>query len=134
MVQQQDLYSILITGPSGTPYEDCLFLFDLRLPDNYPVSPPEVHYHSYCTDRLNPNLYEEGKVCVSLLGTWTGKGNETWTSKSSVHQLLLSIQGNSIYIKKQCTYSSREISYLLKFNLYVLMNLVIDQRIKFQKK
>ena len=96
-IHQQDLYSILITGPSGTPYEDCLFVFDLRLPENYPVAPPEVHYHSFCTDRLNPNLYEEGKVCVSLLGTWTGKGNETWTSKSSVHQLLLSIQGTCIF-------------------------------------
>ncbi|XP_066927802.1 (E3-independent) E2 ubiquitin-conjugating enzyme UBE2O-like isoform X2 [Clytia hemisphaerica] len=88
-----DLLSILITGPVGTPYEDGLFVFDLQYPDNYPIDPPNVHYHAFCTDRLNPNLYQEGKVCVSLLGTWTGKGNETWTSKSTVHQLLLSIQG-----------------------------------------
>lgn len=92
----QDLYSVLITGPNGTPYEDCLFVFDLRLPSNYPAQPPEVHYHAYCTDKLNPNLYEDGKVCVSLLGTWSGKGNETWTSKSTVHQLLLSIQGDCL--------------------------------------
>ena len=56
-------------------------------------SPPLVHYASYVTDRLNPNLYENGKVCVSLLGTWSGKGTETWTQNSNLLQLLVSIQG-----------------------------------------
>ncbi|XP_029420223.1 (E3-independent) E2 ubiquitin-conjugating enzyme-like, partial [Nannospalax galili] len=42
---------------------------------------------------LNPNLYDNGKVCVSLLGTWIGKGTERWTSKSSLLQVLISIQG-----------------------------------------
>merc|ERR1711874_486932 len=41
----------------------------------------------------NPNLYEDGKVCVSLLGTWSGKGTETWTPNSNLLQLLVSIQG-----------------------------------------
>ena len=26
--------------------------------------------------RFNPNLYSNGKVCLSLLGTWSGKGGE----------------------------------------------------------
>lgn len=63
----------MIQGPSRTPYEDGLFFFDVQLPSDYPNSPPVFFYISYCTDRLNPNLYEDGKVCVSLLGTWTGK-------------------------------------------------------------
>jgi len=90
---RSDLFSVLIHGPPSTPYQDGLFYFDIQLPEGYPGSPPKVHYYSYCTARLNPNLYEEGKVCVSLLGTWSGKGNETWTSKSTLHQVLLSIQG-----------------------------------------
>ncbi|KAK7004416.1 E2/E3 hybrid ubiquitin-protein ligase UBE2O [Biomphalaria glabrata] len=88
-----DLYSVMILGPEGTPYEDAVFLFDLMLPNDYPSAPPLCYYHSFCTDRLNPNLYEDGKVCVSLLGTWTGKGTEVWTSKSNLLQVLLSIQG-----------------------------------------
>ena len=48
---------------------------------------------SFVSDRLNPNLYEDGKVCVSLLGTWSGKGTETWTPNSNLLQLLVSIQG-----------------------------------------
>jgi ubiquitin-protein ligase len=42
------------------------------------------------TYRLNPNLYAEGKVCLSLLGTWQGPG---WVSGSStLLQVLISIQ------------------------------------------
>lgn len=43
--------------------------------------------------RLNPNLYEDGKVCLSLLRTWHGKGVETWSISSNILQLLVSIQG-----------------------------------------
>lgn len=43
--------------------------------------------------RVNPNLYEEGKVCLSLLGTWFGKGNENWSTNSNVLQILISLQG-----------------------------------------
>lgn len=89
-----DLYSALIKGPKRTPYEDGLFFFDFQLPADYPKNPPLCHYISYCSDRLNPNLYEGGKVCVSLLGTWGGKGTEVWSSTaSSLLQVIVSIQG-----------------------------------------
>ncbi|KAH8037293.1 hypothetical protein HPB51_009848 [Rhipicephalus microplus] len=55
---RMDLYSVLIKGPRRTPYEDGLFLFDFQLPAEYPQSPPQCHYVSYCSDRLNPNLYD----------------------------------------------------------------------------
>ena len=69
----QDLLTVLVIGPAKTPYEDGMFFFDVHLPNGYPNMPPDFHYISYCNDRLNPNLYEDGKVCVSLLGTWSGK-------------------------------------------------------------
>ena len=90
---RMDLFSAMIHGPKNTPYEDGLFFFDFQLGPDYPSVPPLCHYVSFCSDRLNPNLYEEGKVCVSLLGTWSGKGTETWTSDSNLLQLLVSIQG-----------------------------------------
>ncbi|MEJ1269274.1 ubiquitin-conjugating enzyme E2O [Cricetulus griseus] len=89
----QDLFSALIKGPTRTPYEDGLYLFDIQLPNIYPAVPPHFCYLSQCSGRLNPNLYDNGKVCVSLLGTWIGKGTERWTSKSSLLQVLISIQG-----------------------------------------
>ncbi|KAM4012335.1 (E3-independent) E2 ubiquitin-conjugating enzyme UBE2O-like [Anomaloglossus baeobatrachus] len=90
---RMDLFSAFIKGPTRTPYEDGLFLFDIQLPSIYPAVPPLFRYLSQCSGRLNPNLYDNGKVCVSLLGTWIGKGTERWTSKSSLLQVLISIQG-----------------------------------------
>ncbi|XP_074648201.1 (E3-independent) E2 ubiquitin-conjugating enzyme UBE2O-like [Tubulanus polymorphus] len=90
---RMDLYSVMIVGPANTPYEDGLFLFDVQLANSYPSVPPSFHYVSFCEGRLNPNLYEEGKVCVSLLGTWEGKGTELWNSHSNLLQVLVSIQG-----------------------------------------
>ena len=59
---RMDLYSACIEGPKNTPYEDGLFFFDFQLGPDYPSVPPTCHYISYCCDRLNPNLYEDGKV------------------------------------------------------------------------
>lgn len=89
-----DLFSIMIRGPEKTPYAGGLFLFDVKIPPTYPIQPPLCHYYSYCDDRLNPNLYEDGKVCLSLLGTWSGHGVELWSpNNSNLLQLLVSIQG-----------------------------------------
>ncbi|KAB1207518.1 putative ubiquitin-conjugating enzyme E2 23 [Morella rubra] len=90
---RMDLLRAVIVGAYGTPYQDGLFFFDFHLPQEYPDVPPSAYYHSGGW-RINPNLYEEGKVCLSLLNTWTGKGNEVWDPKSSsILQVLVSLQG-----------------------------------------
>ncbi|XP_074355721.1 putative ubiquitin-conjugating enzyme E2 38 [Apium graveolens] len=90
--RRMDLLRAVIIGAAGTPYHDGLFVFDLRFPPKYPAVPPEVHYHSRGL-RINPNLYDCGRVCLSLLNTWTGRGNENWLpNKSTVLQVLVSIQ------------------------------------------
>ena len=90
---RQDLMRAAIIGPSGTAYADGVFVFDLFLPPDYPTTPPEVYFHAYGM-RLNPNLYDNGRVCLSILGTWSGKGVEQWNPKTgSVLQVLVSILG-----------------------------------------
>ena len=42
MCGRTDLLRAAILGPAGTPYHDGLFVFDIKLPDSYPASPPEV--------------------------------------------------------------------------------------------
>jgi baculoviral IAP repeat-containing protein 6 len=45
------------------------------------------------TVRFNPNLYNCGKVCLSLLGTWDGQQGEQWNeTTSTILQVLVSIQ------------------------------------------
>lgn len=87
-----DLLRALIVGSPATPYHHCLFFFDILLPSDYPNHPPHVHYHSH-GHRLNPNLYYNGKVCLSLINTWMGKREEKWSKGSTILQLLVSIQG-----------------------------------------
>ncbi|KAI4304532.1 hypothetical protein MLD38_040028 [Melastoma candidum] len=90
---RMDLVRAVIVGAYGTPYQDGLFFFDFHIPPDYPNVPPLAYYHSGGW-RINPNLYEEGKVCLSLLNTWTGKGTEVWDpSSSSILQVLVSLQG-----------------------------------------
>ncbi|KAL2357372.1 hypothetical protein BJ546DRAFT_1074578 [Cryomyces antarcticus] len=92
-----DLIRVLVIGPLDTPYELAPFVIDLHMGPNFPSKPPDAFFHS-CTDGsgpVNPNLYEDGKICLSLLGTWpTDERNESWRStRSTVLQILVSILG-----------------------------------------
>ena len=83
---------VCIVGPRDTPYENGLFFFDLWCPPTYPAVPPAARFLTTAGGRFrfNPNLYADGKVCLSLLGTWQG---QRWSEKeSSILQVLLSIQ------------------------------------------
>ena len=83
----------IITGPADTPYEQGLYIFDMTLSNEFPTKPPQVHFSNNGNVRFNPNLYNCGKVCLSLLGTWRGDKGESWNSSTSTFfQILVSIQ------------------------------------------
>ena len=42
--------------------------------------------------RFNPNIYAQGKVCLSILGTWRGERGEEWSSAQGLESILISIQ------------------------------------------
>ncbi|EGG21771.1 Ubiquitin-conjugating BIR-domain enzyme [Cavenderia fasciculata] len=90
-----DTMEALITGPADTPYSAGCFLFHITFPANYPAAPPHVTLLTTGggTVRFNPNLYNSGKVCLSLLGTWSGGEGENWNpNTSTLLQVLVSIQ------------------------------------------
>jgi ubiquitin-protein ligase len=89
------IFRFLITGPKDTPYQDGCFLFEMILNNDYPNTSPQVRFLTtgYGKVRFNPNLYACGKVCLSLLGTWSGNEGEKWNPKTStLLQILVSIQ------------------------------------------
>lgn len=88
----EDIYNIkiLMIGPSDTPYEHGFYFFHISIPEQYPFIPPIVKYHTQGNNiRFNPNLYTNGKVCLSIINTWSGP---QWTSCNSISTVLLSIQ------------------------------------------
>lgn len=91
-IYNDDIYNlkVLMIGPSDTPYEFGFYFFNIIMPQDYPFSPPKV---TYCTQngrtRFNPNLYTNGKVCLSIINTWSGP---RWSSCNSISTVLLSIQ------------------------------------------
>ena len=65
----------LIIGPEDTPYTNGFYFFDIEFTNRYPFSPPKVKFHTLNKAvRFNPNYYNCGKVCLSILGTWSGPG------------------------------------------------------------
>ncbi|KAH8695490.1 hypothetical protein BGW36DRAFT_203031 [Talaromyces proteolyticus] len=94
---RMDLLRVLIIGPEGTPYEYAPHVVDFHFDKNFPNQPPNAFFHSWTNSmgRINPNLYEDGKICLSILGTWSGKNaDEMWSpSKSTLLQILVSIMG-----------------------------------------
>jgi len=90
---RSDLFRAMVVGPPGTPYANVPFFFDFALPPEYPRGPPSAFFHAHYVgnERLNPNLYVDGKVCLSLLGTWSGP---SWDpQRSTMLQVLVSLQG-----------------------------------------
>lgn len=79
----------MIIGPEDTPYYGGYYFFLINYPIDYPHSPPKVQYLTNGNNvRFNPNLYVCGKVCISLLNTWSG---EQWTSCQTISTVLLTL-------------------------------------------
>ena len=85
------LVKVLITGPSGTPYCGGMFSFLVGFTPDYPIKPPKVKCLTTGgnTVSFNPNIYSNGKVCLSILGTWNGPA---WSPALNLESVLVSIQ------------------------------------------
>jgi len=79
----------LIFGPEGTPYANCPLFFSVQIPADYPFSSPVVLIiTSDGKTRFHPNLYVAGKVCLSILGTYSGP---SWVSTLNIGSVFKSI-------------------------------------------
>ena len=114
-----DLLRILIIGPVDTPYEYAPFVIDMCCNSSFPTQPPDAHFHSWTNNggRINPNLYEDGNICLSLLGTWhADDSHETWSrSKSTILQIIVSILG--LVLVKEPYYSKHPFTMFFTFCL-----------------
>jgi len=84
----------LFQGPEGTPFEGGVFEAELRFPEDYPLKPPEMRF----LHRMwHPNVYPDGKVCISILHPAGDDPNhyelasERWSPIQSVEKILISV-------------------------------------------
>ncbi len=79
-----------IFGPPDTPYEDCPMLYSFRFSETFPFDSPAVSFNtSDGHTRFHPNMYIDGKVCLSILGTWSGP---SWSSIMRISTVLVTLQ------------------------------------------
>jgi len=96
----------IVCGREDTPYQHGFYAFDFDFGGEYPFVQPRVSYNSigmcipqlknttqFTRDskvpRVHPNLYKNGFVCLSILGTWRGEG---WSSCFNIQSISLELQ------------------------------------------
>ena len=79
----------IIKAPHDSVYRHKFIRLDIKIPDNYPHSPPEVSFVNYDGVRIHPNMYENGKCCATILNTWGDSKFEKWTSSMGIETILL---------------------------------------------
>ncbi|KAL1996728.1 hypothetical protein VTN49DRAFT_7593 [Thermomyces lanuginosus] len=74
--------TVLLTGPTGTPYSEGLWRLQLRIPEDYPKNPPKAYFK---TRIWHPNVEEStGAVCVDTL-------KRDWDPKLTLRDILVTI-------------------------------------------
>ncbi len=89
---EQNMYSgyACVFGPKDTPYEDCPMLYEVKMPTTFPFDNPNVEFKTYYEKtRFHPNMYVEGKCCLSILGTWSGP---KWASTMRLSTIFVTLQ------------------------------------------
>ncbi|XP_044505809.1 ubiquitin-conjugating enzyme E2 7-like isoform X2 [Mangifera indica] len=96
LVDETNIYewSVTIIGPPDTLYEGGFFNAIMSFPSNYPNSPPTV---KFTTEIWHPNVYPDGRVCISILHPPGDDPNgyelasERWMPVHTVESIVLSI-------------------------------------------
>jgi ubiquitin-conjugating enzyme E2 G1 len=86
-------WNILLLGPADTIFEGGIFKCQIEFPKEYPNKPPSFKF----IDKLyHPNIYPDGKVCISILHEGEDQYgyehiSERWNPSHSANSILMSI-------------------------------------------
>jgi len=118
----------MLIGQKDTPYENGFYFFTFTYPEKYPMQPPSATYYtqgsiktagnnkSMSNIRFNPNLYTCGKVCLSMLNTWSGPG---WVPTNTISNVLIAIQAlvlTKYPLKNEPGFENSEVAILKKYD------------------
>jgi len=126
----------MILGPADSIYAHCPLFFYFDFPNDYPFMPPTVTFLTQDgKTRFHPNLYTDGKVCLSILGTYSGP---SWQSTMSFSMILLSLKSllDSNPLRHEPGYENVTLThnYAKHYSEYVHYRIVKYTLGEFQKK
>jgi ubiquitin-conjugating enzyme E2 N len=75
-------FSVVVAGPSQSPYEGGVFNLELFLTAEYPMVAPKVRF---LTKIYHPNIDKLGRICLDIL-------KDKWSPALQIRTVLLSIQ------------------------------------------
>ncbi|OTF83138.1 hypothetical protein BLA29_010993 [Euroglyphus maynei] len=78
------IWDCSIPGKSGTLWENGHFKLKIHFNNGYPLQPPVCQF---TPPIFHPNIWTDGKVCLSILNPEKG-----WRSSTTVREILIGIQ------------------------------------------
>ncbi|KAJ2660878.1 Ubiquitin-conjugating enzyme E2 14 [Coemansia sp. RSA 1200] len=88
------LWNVTLLGPVDSYYEGGMFKAVLKFPYDYPYEPPTMRFTK---ELFHPNIYHDGRVCISILHKPGEDPNgyerpeERWSPVQTVETILVSI-------------------------------------------
>mmetsp|Transcript_57232 Transcript_57232/g.48332 ORF Transcript_57232/g.48332 Transcript_57232/m.48332 type:complete len:107 (+) Transcript_57232:140-460(+) len=100
----------MIIGTEDSPYHNGFYIYKIWVTEEYPFKPPKCQFMSTNgTLRFHPNMYADGKVCLSILGTWNGPEWNPLLNLSSVAVTISSLF-DSNPIRHEPGYENKDLS------------------------
>lgn len=86
-------WEIILFGPPNTIFENAIIEAYIEFSNDYPNKAPEFRFTS---PMFHPNVYPDGKVCISILHEGVDETNyeklsERWNPSQSVNSIIISI-------------------------------------------
>jgi ubiquitin-protein ligase len=104
-----------LKGTEDNPYKGMIVHFEIRLPHNYPMSPPTI---SILTPLKHPNVFGN-HLCLNMFDIGTKKVHKKWSTAYTLHSILLQLQSFLFDVKK---------SFFNKKNLALIQEQVEDSQ------
>ncbi|TID14993.1 hypothetical protein CANINC_004664 [Pichia inconspicua] len=126
-VSEENIYLwtvyLIVVDPDSL-YNGAYLKGQLKFPTNYPYSPPSFKFTPAI---YHPNVYMDGRLCISILHTADNEGSDepssiTWSPAQNVESVLLSILslledpniGSPANVEASITYKKKKDAYIEK--------------------
>lgn len=109
----------MLIGPKDTPYYGGYYFLSVEFPTDYPFSPISIKTLTQDgVTRFNPNMYKDGKVCLSILNTWHDgpQWSGVQTLESVLRVILSDVLSNNPLENEPAFRSCRGSADALKYN------------------